>query len=84
MSEHDANYVGGDIAAGSVTMWQMFARPTPHVDPWATGAPGAYLCSASTPPGPGVHGLGGYFAARQVLRREFGTRTMPSLAPERG
>lgn len=81
MSEHNANYVGGDIASGAVTMWQMFARPTPRLDPYATGVPGAYLCSSSTPPGPGVHGLGGWYAARHVLRDRFGIRELPSLAP---
>ncbi|MEK8227681.1 hypothetical protein NKG05_18595 [Oerskovia sp. M15] len=58
MSEHNANYVGGDIAAGAVNLWRMVARPTPSLDPYATGLDGVYLCSASTPPGPGVHGLG--------------------------
>ncbi|MEP7764525.1 NAD(P)/FAD-dependent oxidoreductase [Sanguibacter sp. 25GB23B1] len=81
MSEHNENYVGGDIASGAVTMWQMFARPTPRLDPYATGVPGAYLCSSSTPPGPGVHGLGGWYAARHVLRDRFGVRDLPSLAP---
>ncbi|WP_265522529.1 phytoene desaturase family protein [Oerskovia flava] len=81
MSEHNANYVGGDIAAGAVTMWQMVARPSLRRDPYDTGVDGVYLCSASTPPGPGVHGLGGWNAARRVLRREFDLRSEPSLAP---
>jgi phytoene dehydrogenase-like protein len=83
MSEHDANYVGGDIAAGSVSLYRLFARPTPWLDPYATGVPDTYLCSASTPPGPGVHGLGGWFAARRVLRRTFGIRELPELGPDR-
>lgn len=81
MGEHNANYVGGDIAAGAVTAWQMAARPTPRLPPYGTGVEGAYLCSASTPPGPGVHGLGGWYAARRVLRDRFGIRELPSLAP---
>ncbi|WP_098456199.1 phytoene desaturase family protein [Sanguibacter antarcticus] len=81
MSDHDANYVGGDIASGAVTMWQMVARPTPRLDPYRTGVPGAYLCSSSTPPGPGVHGLSGWYAAGRVLRDRFGIRALPSLAP---
>nr|WP_194720024.1 NAD(P)/FAD-dependent oxidoreductase [Cellulosimicrobium arenosum] len=81
MSRHDESYVGGDIAGGAVTMWQMVARPTPRPDPYAVGLEGVYLCSASTPPGPGVHGLGGWYAARRVLRREFDVREPPSLAP---
>ena len=81
MALHDANFVGGDISAGAVTMWQMVARPTLRMSPWYTGAEGAYLCSSSTPPGPGVHGMGGWFAARQVLRDRFGGRAMPDLGP---
>ena len=81
MGEHDANYVGGDIAAGAVTPWQLVARPTPWLPPYGTGVEGAYLCSASTPPGPGVHGLGGWYAARRVLRDRFGIRDLPTLAP---
>lgn len=81
MSEHNENYVGGDISAGAATIRQMFARPTPRLDPYAVGGEGVYLCSASTPPGPGVHGLGGWFAARRVLRDVFGLDAMPSLAP---
>ncbi len=81
MAVHDENYVGGDIAGGAVSMWQMVARPTPRLDPYAVGLEGVYLCSASTPPGPGVHGLGGWYAARRVLRREFDVRDAPSLSP---
>ncbi len=80
MSEHNANYVGGDISAGAVTLWQAFARPTPRADPYRIGAE-VYLCSAATPPGPGVHGLSGWFAAHRVLRDRFGIRRMPRLAP---
>lgn len=81
MAAHDESYVGGDIAGGAVSMWQMVARPTPRLDPYAVGLEGVYLCSASTPPGPGVHGLGGWYAARRVLRREFDVHDAPSLAP---
>ncbi|OLT48057.1 NAD(P)/FAD-dependent oxidoreductase [Cellulosimicrobium sp. CUA-896] len=84
MSEHDESYVGGDIAGGAVTMWQMVARPALRADPYAVGLEGVYLCSASTPPGPGVHGLGGWYAARRVLRREFDVRDDPDLGPDRG
>ncbi len=73
LPEHNANYAGGDIAAGAVSMWQMIARPTPRLDPYAAGG-GVYLCSASTPPGPGVHGMGGWHAARRALRDVFGVR----------
>ena len=63
----DANLVGGDISGGAMTLRQMFFRPT--VSGYATGAPKLYLCSASTPPGGGVHGMCGYHAARLALRK---------------
>ncbi len=62
----DANLLGGDISGGAMTMRQMLFRPT--VNGYATGAPKLYLCSASTPPGGGVHGMCGYHAARLALR----------------
>ena len=77
---HNANYVGGDISAGDTSLWQLLRRPTLFT-PWSTPIDGVYLCSASTAPGPGVHGMGGYNAARLVLAREFGMRELPSLAP---
>lgn len=70
--ERNENYVGGDIGCGAVTLRQTLARPAPRWDPYATPLRGVYLCSAATPPGPGVHGLGGLHAARRVLRRRFG------------
>jgi len=73
MAEHNPNYVGGDISAGAATMWQILARPTPRANPYRM-AGGVYLCSASTPPGPGVHGMGGWHAARRALRDVFGIR----------
>lgn len=81
MAEHNAAYPGGDIAGGLISMWRMVARPSPTIDPYAV-APGVYLCSQSAPPGPGVHGMAGLHTARRVLRREFGIRTLPSLAPQ--
>jgi phytoene dehydrogenase-like protein len=81
MESHNENYVGGDIAAGAITLRQLAARPTFRPNPYATGRDGIYLCSASTPPGPGVHGLGGWYAARHALRAEFGIRQAPSLRP---
>ena len=68
------NYVGGDISAGATTVRQLLFRPTPRWDPYPTALPGTYLCSSSTPPGPGVHGMCGYSAARSALRRELGIR----------
>jgi phytoene dehydrogenase-like protein len=64
---HDANLVGGDIAGGYSGLSQFIRRPAWSLHPWRTPLPGVYLCSASTPPGAGVHGMGGYHAARLAL-----------------
>lgn len=69
MQAHNANYVGGDIAGGASDWRQLAARPVPSLHPWATPNPRVFLCSSSTPPGGGVHGMGGWHAAREVLRR---------------
>ena len=71
MEAHDANDVGGDINAGIQDLRQLLFRPMPRLDPYWTGARGIYLCSASTPPGGGVHGMAGYHAARSALRRDL-------------
>jgi phytoene dehydrogenase-like protein len=68
MEQHNANYIGGDIAGGVMDLWQLFTRPTVRLVPYATPAPDIFLCSASTPPGAGVHGMCGYFAAEAALR----------------
>jgi phytoene dehydrogenase-like protein len=68
LAAYDANYVGGDILTGANTPWQTVVRPRLALDPYATGIPGVFICSAATPPGGGVHGMGGYNAARSVLR----------------
>ena len=65
----NANYVGGDIACGASDLTHMILRPRPALDPYSLGAPGLYLCSAATPPGPGVHGMCGYNAALRALRK---------------
>ena len=80
LASHNANYVGGDITVGSNRLWRAVTGPTPRLDPWRTPIPGAYLCSAATPPGVGVHGMAGYYAARSLLRREFGIRELPTLS----
>ncbi len=63
------NQAGGDIGGGSADLLQILARPVLALDPYATPLPGVTLCSSSTPPGPGAHGLCGYFAARSALQR---------------
>ena len=72
LEAHNPNYVGGDINAGIEDIRQLIFRPGPLLDPYWTGARGLYLCSSSTPPGGGVHGMSGELAARSALRREFG------------
>lgn len=81
LCDHNANYVGGDIGMGGNSAWRAIAGPTPRLNPWRTPIPKVYLCSAATPPGGGVHGMAGYYAARTLLRREFGIDTMPGLRP---
>jgi phytoene dehydrogenase-like protein len=69
LEQHNANLVGGDINGGAADLRQLFLRPTAKL--YRTPARGVYICSASTPPGGGVHGMCGYFAARQALRDMF-------------
>ncbi len=70
----NANYIGGDINGGLQDLRQLFTRPVARLDPYSTPTRGIYLCSSSTPPGGGVHGMCGVWAARSALRREFGER----------
>jgi phytoene dehydrogenase-like protein len=65
---YNPNYVGGDINGGVQDWRQLFTRPLPQLDPYATPLKGVYLCSSATPPGGGVHGMCGYYAARSALR----------------
>lgn len=65
---HDANYVGGDINGGAQDIFQMYARPTIRLEPYSTPAKDIFICSSSTPPGGGVHGMCGYYAARAALK----------------
>ncbi len=66
--DYNANFVGGDIIGGANTPLQITMRPRLGLNPYATGIPGVFMCSASTPPGAGAHGMNGYNAARAALK----------------
>jgi phytoene dehydrogenase-like protein len=68
LERRNANLIGGDINGGALDLRQLFTRPVARAVPYATSDPRLFLCSSSTPPGPGVHGLCGYFAAQAALR----------------
>jgi phytoene dehydrogenase-like protein len=68
LAAYNANYAGGDIITGANDPLQILMRPRIAADPYATGIPGVFICSAATPPGAGVHGMNGYNAARSALR----------------
>lgn len=74
---HNPNLVGGDIAGGAPTSGQLFFRPTASL--YRVPTPGVFLCSSSTPPGPGVHGMCGYFAAEAALSRRTDLRRKPYI-----
>jgi phytoene dehydrogenase-like protein len=69
MQAYNPNYIGGDINGGVQDLSQFFTRPVASLDPYATPVPGLFLCSSSTPPGGGVHGMCGYHAAQSALKR---------------
>jgi phytoene dehydrogenase-like protein len=81
LERHDANYIGGDINGGLASVSQLFTRPVARLDPYATPAPNVFLCSSSTPPGGGVHGMCGYWAARSVFRNVFRGDLVASTSP---
>lgn len=72
LQSYNANYVGGDINGGAQIVKQLFGRPVLKWDPYKIPVEGLYICSSSTPPGGGVHGMSGYHAAQSVLKNEFG------------
>jgi phytoene dehydrogenase-like protein len=72
MQEHNPNYIGGDINGGRLDISQLFTRPALRWSPYRTSAKGLYICSSSTPPGGGVHGMCGYHAAKKALSDIFG------------
>ncbi|CAM3918876.1 NAD(P)/FAD-dependent oxidoreductase [Mucilaginibacter galii] len=72
MEAYNPNYIGGDINGGVLSLSQLFTRPALRWSPYRTSAKGLYICSSSTPPGGGVHGMCGYYAAKRVLKDMFG------------
>ncbi len=81
---YNPNYVGGDIIGGVQDLRQLLARPVLRRDPYATPVRSIYLCSSSTPPGGGVHGMCGHHAAISALRQVFGLSTKPETPPNIG
>ena len=71
MEAYNPNYIGGDINGGIQDIWQLYSRPILSRSPYRTSAKGLYLCSSSTPPGGGVHGMCGFHAADRALKDIF-------------
>ena len=71
---YNPNYIGGDINGGIIDIGQLFTRPAIRYSPYRTSATGIYICSSSTPPGGGVHGMCGYHAAKRALRDVFNAK----------
>lgn len=78
LAKYNRNYVGGDFSAGTMDMLNLIQRPVVSPVPWRTPLRGVYLCSSSTPPGPGVTGMPGYHAAKYALQDMFGL-SVPAL-----
>jgi phytoene dehydrogenase-like protein len=77
METYNPNYVGGDINGGVLDIGQLFTRPALRLSPYKTSRKGLYICSSSTPPGGGVHGMCGYNAAKRALKDVFNIRLKP-------
>ncbi len=77
LEQLNPNNIGGHIIGGVANLRQLFTRPVMRSVPYATPNPSIYICSSSTPPGAGVHGMCGYHAARAVLARRFGQARRP-------
>jgi phytoene dehydrogenase-like protein len=80
LEARNPNMIGGDIGGGANTLWQFLMRPIPRWNPYTTSDPRLFLCSSSTPPGGGVHGMCGYWAAATVLARVFHRQPSEDLA----
>jgi len=77
MEAYNPNYIGGDINGGVIDIGQLFTRPALRLSPYKTSAKGIYICSSSTPPGGGVHGMCGYHAAIRALKDVFHRKALP-------
>ena len=77
IEEYNPNYIGGDINGGVIDLEQLFTRPALRWSPYRTSVKGLYICSSSTPPGGGVHGMCGYHAAKRALRDVFSISVKP-------
>jgi phytoene dehydrogenase-like protein len=77
LEEYNPNYIGGDINGGVIDIGQLFTRPVLRLSPYKTSAKGLYICSSSTPPGGGVHGMCGYHAAKKALSDIFNIKVKP-------
>jgi phytoene dehydrogenase-like protein len=75
--KYNPSFVGGAITGGVADLGQLFTRPIARLNPYSTPHERIFLCSASTPPGGGVHGMCGYFAAQAVLVRLHRLRASP-------
>ena len=80
MEAYNSNYIGGDINGGIIDIRQLFTRPVISLSPYKTSDPDLFICSSSTPPGGGVHGMCGYHAARTALHDRFGLPVSIELA----
>ena len=77
MQAYNPNYIGGDINGGVIDIRQLFTRPALRFSPYRTSTKGIYICSSSTPPGGGVHGMCGYYAAKRALDDIFKIKIRP-------
>lgn len=84
LAAYNPNYIGGDIYSGELNLRQLVKRPVVSSQPWRTPLDGVYLCSSATVPGPAVHGMNGWYAARLALRERFGITSDISLSAHGG
>ncbi|SOD12622.1 phytoene desaturase family protein [Pedobacter xixiisoli] len=81
LAAYNPNYIGGDINGGIIDLQQLYTRPTLSITPYRTSHPSIYICSSSTPPGGGVHGMCGYHAAKTALKDIFKIKLPHTITP---